>query len=213
MVDLITEMELDSIKETLSQGAGSASTALSQMSGEKVEVHVPQLNIVKVEEITKAIGEPTDIMMSVYVRVSAEIDGREKAVGSLLLVFPPKSASNLSAILIGEPGRPEKDLNELDEMDVSALHEVANILTGCALSAVSDFLQIHLIEGVPTSSRDMLAASMDVIIVQLAGQVDNSMIFETKYEIANADTEAVMYLVFEPDAVELIRNRINEMFG
>jgi len=213
MADLLSDFELDSIKETLAQGAGHASVALSQMANHTIQVAIPELRIVRVEYIVELIGKPSDVMMSVYVNINAACDEQNVKVGSFLLLFPPKSAVRIAAMLEGQENPPEKNLDEMTEMDVSALNEVGNILTGCSLAAISDFLDVKLVEGIPVSSRDMIQASLDMIITGLAEKADNSMIFRTTLTFDSGQTRVYLFIVFEPDAVDMLRKKIKELLA
>jgi chemotaxis protein CheC len=209
----LSEFELDSIRETLAQGAGHASTALSQMANRKIDVTLPELRVVAVEEIIGMIGSPHDVMMSVFVGINSQEAGVQSNIGSFLLLMPPESAVKIADMMQGAAQSNARGLDELSEMDISALHEAGNILTGCSLSAISDFLNLRLIEGIPTSSRDMIQASLDAILSKIAFKDESSMAFKTTFSFNDEKTLVYLFLIFEPEATEVFRRKINELMG
>ena len=96
----INKLELDSIVEITAIGAGHASKALSQMTGKKITVKFPEVQMRNLEDIPKQLGSPGDIVATVYVGLKSKgIDGNNP-VGSMVFVYPMDSAVELSALLL-----------------------------------------------------------------------------------------------------------------
>lgn len=53
----LSTLQLDALKEVSNIGAGNAATALSMMMGKKVDMTVPAVNVVKLEEVFQESGE------------------------------------------------------------------------------------------------------------------------------------------------------------
>ncbi|MBY6828980.1 chemotaxis protein CheC, partial [Clostridium botulinum] len=47
----MTPLQLDALKEVSNIGTGNAATALSQLLGRKIDMNVPDINIVPFEEV------------------------------------------------------------------------------------------------------------------------------------------------------------------
>lgn len=53
----MTPLQLDALKEVSNIGTGNAATALSQLLGRKIDMNVPDINIVPFEEVMEEIGD------------------------------------------------------------------------------------------------------------------------------------------------------------
>jgi len=69
----LSALQLDALKEVSNIGAGNAATALSMMIGRKVDMTVPAVNIVKLEDIVEENGECE--VAGTVVRVLGDIAG------------------------------------------------------------------------------------------------------------------------------------------
>ena len=83
----LSALQLDALKEVSNIGAGNAATALSMMIGKKVDMTVPAVNVVKLDDIVQENGE-TEVAGTV-VRVLGDI------AGNILLVFEKPTAENV----------------------------------------------------------------------------------------------------------------------
>ena len=96
--------------------------------------------------------------------------------GTLLLVFPGDSARALLERLLG--GRAAEPL---DEMGVSALKEVGNILASAYLVALGGLLGLPLLPSVPQLAWDMAGAVLDQILGELGETGERALLVETEF--------------------------------
>ncbi len=76
----MTPLQLDALKEVSNIGTGNAATALSQLLGRKIDMNVPDINIVPFEEVMEEIGDEK-VAVGVLVRVLGDTPG------NILFVF------------------------------------------------------------------------------------------------------------------------------
>ena len=102
MVDVqkLTPAERDALREVANIGAGHAATALSQMTGRKIMIDVPEVSIRPLEEATDLVGPPDGIIAAVLMHMVGDLTGRT------LLVLPEKAAKGLCQILLRRPAEP-----------------------------------------------------------------------------------------------------------
>ncbi|MBU0982018.1 chemotaxis protein CheC, partial [Patescibacteria group bacterium] len=139
----------DALKEVVNIGAGNASTALSQLVNKDVDVFVPKIFFDTISKVADYLGESEKVQTVILLKMLGDI------TGSVLLIFPPESAVKLTGLLTNNP---KEKLQELDEIDKSALCEVGNILTGTCFSALSKFLDMSILQSVPGTASDMLGS-------------------------------------------------------
>ncbi|OYT42055.1 MAG: hypothetical protein B6U86_01135 [Candidatus Altiarchaeales archaeon ex4484_43] len=208
----LSRFERDALTEIINIGAGHASNALSVMTGKRIKINFPELKLCSVEDIPGLVGKPEEVVATVYLRMDGELGDRELVVGSMLLLLPQESAVELSALLQQEKIS-KKGVDELDEMDISALQETGNILSGASLTAISKILNVKLIESPPHFACDMLQAVLSGTVAELARKVNRALLFKTMFEIEEYKIRAYYILLFDPETLNMILNRIKESFS
>jgi len=174
----LTGFEEDALREVGHIGAQHAGTALSKMIGQTVKVKLLAATMTSLDDLPKLVGDKESLVSGIYLPVTGDLSG------SLLIVFPQKSAFILVDVLMKkEPGTTK----ELDEMDQSALSEAGNILAGNCLTALSHTLGMHLIEHVPEFAHGMVGALIDNVAVAFGQKAEQALIIQvelsTKKEI------------------------------
>ncbi len=173
MTDLRTlkETHLDALREVANIGAGHAATALSQMTGSKIMISVPQISITSLEEIPNEIDDHEEPIAAVLMHMLGDLTGRT------LLVFPRRTAIRLAELMLNRPGR----VSELGELEQSALKEAGNILSGAYMNALSDFLGLMLLPSPPSLAVDMSAAILTTAYLQFGTDRDTIFAVETQF--------------------------------
>ena len=167
----ISAMRLEALKEIGNIGTGHAATALSSLLETRVNIEVPKVWLVPVEDLEKALGELEAIRVVLYLKVEGE------APGKAVFVLPPPSAETIVQTLLRKPEPPNI---YGDEMAQSALQEVGNILVSSFVVALSQFSGVNLQPSVPALGIDMIGAMIDSILLE-EGEIDeNVLIIDTK---------------------------------
>src|SRR3989442_2347672 len=78
----LKELQIDALREVANIGAGHAATALSQLTNRKIMISVPQINIVRLEEVPDLLGIPQDVVAAVLMHMLGDLTERT------LLLFP-----------------------------------------------------------------------------------------------------------------------------
>lgn len=191
----LTPNQLDALREIGNVGAGNSATALSQVINKKIDMNVPKVSIVPIEEVPELVGGPDSLIVAVFLRVYG------KAPGNILFLMPKKSAFYLVDDLMG---RPHGTTQTLDEMDMSALKEVGNILTGSYLNAFFHFTNLSMIPSIPSLALDMAGAILNVVLVQLGQMGDQALVIETKFIAEDDSVNGHFFLVPDPGSLGTI---------
>lgn len=134
-LEQVTENYYDVLKEIGNIGAGNAMTALSQMLQCKVDMKVPQVRLLEFSEVGDMIGGEEQIMVGVLLGVEGDI------TGSMMFMVQEDSARHLiQKITMGM--LPEG--TEFEEMGLSAMREVGNIITGAYLNSLSTLTNLKI---------------------------------------------------------------------
>lgn len=192
----LSVLQLDALKEVSNIGAGNAATALSVLIGKKVDMTVPAVNIVKLDDIVEENGE-TEVAGTV-VRVLGDI------AGNMLLVFENSTSENIIKKLVGSKQSPES------EMGSSVLCEIANIISAAYMNAIAQLTNLAILPSVPATSYDMLGAILTTTFIE-SNQYDE-YILDIETVFLDEDTEENIgghfYYIPMPGSLEKILKSI-----
>ncbi len=196
----LTEKQLDLLKEIGNIGTGNAATALSTLTGKKIEITVPNAEIVPIEKIVFIFPQPEDIVIGIrmVVRGDAELD--------VLLILDRQAGKRILTDLLGSPC---EDVTQLDEMSASALKEIGNIMCGSYITALAEFTQLYLDPLPPELSIDMLVAIVSEAILASANYEDEAIFVETELsvdEVKSATSQ--MFLIPGKGALDKIFSKV-----
>lgn len=186
-LDHMEGLYFDVLKEIGNIGAGNATTALAQMLNTKVDMMVPKVDLLDFKDVGDAMGGGEQIMAGIYQVVEGDISG------SIMFLLEEQSARSLVAKLMGVE---KKDGESFSEMEISALKEISNIITGSYLSSLSSLTNLKIISSVPDISIDMAAAILSVPAIEFGAVGDKILLIETAF----TDEERLDgYFVLVPD--------------
>lgn len=183
----VSQQYFDILKELGNIGAGNATTALAQMLGCKVDMKVPQVKLLDFCEVGAVMGGEEQIMAGIYLLVEGDI------TGSIMFLLNEQSARNLVAKLMGMPVASD---GALGEIELSALKEIGNIITGAYLNSLSMLTNMKIIPSVPDISIDMAGAILSVPAIEFGELGDKILLIQTQF------TDDLMldgYFILVPD--------------
>lgn len=187
-LEKVTEQYYDVLREIGNIGAGNAMTALSQMLQCKVDMTVPQVKLLGFDEIGTLMGGEEQIMVGIYLAVEGDI------TGSIIFLLKQESAKHLVNKLMMGMGSPERP--ELDEMELSAMQEVGNIITGAYLNSLSTLTNLTIYPSPPALTVDMAGAILSVPAIEFGTMGDNILLIQTQFY---DETQIDGYFVLIPD--------------
>lgn len=176
----------DVLKELGNIGAGNATTALAQMLQCKVDMKVPQVKLLEFDEVGATMGGEEQIMAGIYLVVTGDISG------SIMFLLEKDSARHLIGKLMGMEPQGE----EFSEMEISALKEIGNIITGSYLNSLSGLTGLKIIPSIPDLSIDMAGAILSVPAIEFGTLGDQILLIETQF---SDDREIAGYFILVPD--------------
>ena len=191
----LSPVQLDALREIGNIGAGNSATALSQVLNKKIDMSVPRVSLIPIEDVPDLVGGPDAVIVAVFLRVYG------KAPGNILFLMPKNNALLMVDDLMG---RPHGTTQNLDDFDASALKEVGNILTGSYLNAFFHFTNIAMLPSIPAIAVDMAGAILNIVLVQLGQMGDHAMVIETKFLADDNSVNGHFFLVPDPGSLGTI---------
>ena len=168
----INETYVDVLQELGNIGAGNAMTAVSSMLSIRVSMHVPKVELLEVSKLGDSLCQAEEIVVGIFLELSNDIEG------SMMFLMKLESAQNLVNKLM------MRDINykaDFDEMDLSALTEVGNIIAGSYLSSLSKMTNLVISSSIPYIAVDMAASVLSVPAIQFGQFGDNALLIETEF--------------------------------
>ena len=168
----VSENYYDVLKELGNIGAGNAMTALSQMLQCKIDMQVPQVRLLEFSRVGEVVGGEEQILASVFLGVSGDISG------SMMFMVDEDSARHLiQKMTMGmlPPG------SEFEDMGLSALQEVGNIITGAYLNSLSSITNLAVYPSVPDLTVDMAGAILSVPAIEFGALGDRILLIQTQF--------------------------------
>ncbi len=171
-LDEVNAKYFDVLKEIGNIGAGNATTAIANMLGLRIDMSVPEVAFLPVENLGSAIGAEDEIIVGILLGVEQDIDG------SMMFLMDMTSAHHIVNKLMM---RDDSYSEPFDEMDLSAIKEIGNIIAGSYLSALSGLTNLTIVPSVPFVAVDMAAAILSVPAVQFGIFGDNALMINTEF--------------------------------
>lgn len=186
-LESVTESYFDVLKEIGNIGAGNAMTALSQMLQCKVDMKVPQVRLLDFAEVGALMGGEEQIMVGVYLGVEGDV------TGSMMFLVEQKSAKHLiNKLMMGMA--PEGE--EFTEIELSAMQEVGNIITGAYLNSLSSLTNLSIYPTPPALTVDMAGAILSVPAIEFGALGDKILLIQSQFY---DDIEIDGYFMLIPD--------------
>lgn len=168
----IDNMQYDVLREIGNIGAGNATTALSQMINSKIDMKVPKVDLLEFKELADIVGGAENLVVGILFTLEGQIDGM------MMFMMDMPAARHLVNVLMCEE---ENQSTEFTEMELSALNEIGNIISGAYLSSLSTLTNILITSSVPYMAIDMSGAILSVPAIEFGKIGDKALLIETEF--------------------------------
>ncbi|MCB4791134.1 MAG: chemotaxis protein CheC [Elusimicrobia bacterium] len=197
----LTDLQVDTLKEVCGIGIGNAATAVSQMLKRKINMSLPKLQLVPINETAKVIGDTQTLVVGIYCKMLGDM------AGGVLMTFSCESANNLVHILLNKK---TDNLNRpLDELEVSALKEMGNIIAGAFVNALVKMINKDVLISVPKYAFDMMGAVIDLILIELAEVADSAVVLEIVFDDNEKEIKGNFFILPDPGSLKLLLDTVD----
>ena len=171
-LDNVNEMYIDVLREIGNIGAGNATTSLASMINAKIDLSVPKVELMEASELGSAICPEDEIIVGIFLEVTHDI------TGSMMFLMKMDSAHYLVNKLMGKD---PTNMDPFDEMDLSAMKEIGNIISASYLTALSGMTNLTISPSIPYIAVDMAGAILSVPAIQFGQYGNNALLIETEF--------------------------------
>jgi chemotaxis protein CheC len=192
----LDQSKKDILKEVANIGAGNAATAFSGMIDQKINMTVPKVELIDVQELPTITGDEEEYIACIMVNFSGEISGK------ILLVVDMENVEKMLKLIFQTDELPGK------EMQHSALNELGNILSGAYLKAINDFTDLDLVQSVPAMAYDMAGAVLSSSVIDYSQTEDFILLLETEFITGKEKLELFYFFIPEKDSLNFLFERL-----
>ncbi len=180
---------IDVLREVGNIGAGNAATALANMLNKKIDMDVPQVNVMDLKEVPIILGGEEEEVVGVFFKLSGDIEG------TIMFVLKSSVAHNLINMLVPNSGNEEL----FDDFTLSILQEVSNILSGSYVTSLSGLTNLKINMSVPSIAIDMAGAVLSVPAIHFGLAGDTILIIENNFFDDETTSTVQGYFFLIPD--------------
>mgnify|MGYP002626998468 CR=1 FL=1 len=191
-LDHLTQEHFDVLKEIGNIGAGNAMTSLATMLNTKVDMKVPQVRLLEFKDVGSMVGGEEQIMVGIYLGVEGDI------TGSIMFLVEKESAKILISKLMMGMEVPD----EFGEMELSAMQEIGNIISGSYLNSLATLTNLKIYPTTPNLTIDMAGAILSVPAIEFGIMGDKILMIET---IFTDDVELNGFFIMIPDIESYVK--------
>jgi chemotaxis protein CheC len=193
--DELNNLQMDVLKEIGNIGAGNAVTALAKMIDKRVDMAVPKARILGFDKVTQILGGEEMLVVGILLNVTGDL------TGYMMFILDINAARQLINILLGNN---EKTNLDFDELELSALKEIGNILTSSYLSAMSGLTNLRIMPSVPELAIDMAGAILSVPAIEFGKVGDSVLYIETEFSEGITKVFGDFLLIPDIDSYEVL---------
>ena len=190
----LSSMQLDALKEVFNIGSASAATSLSVLLDKKIDMGVPNIKIIRLEEILD--DDLNNEVIAVLVKIVGE------APGYILHAFDKHVAKEIIESLI-------PDGNVFNDMGMSTIAEIGNIIASSYMNAIVSFTGIKMVASVPAVTHDVFNAILISTFIE-SGQYDDYILdIETLFKGGGGKSIlGHFYYIPQPGSLENILKKL-----
>jgi len=199
----INSMQFDVLREIGNIGAGNATTALSQMINSKIDMKVPKVELLEFKDLSEIVGGADRIVVGILFTLGEDVEGM------MMFMMDMPASKYLVDILLGNP-QPDQvsDDYEFNEMELSALSEIGNIIAGAYLSSLSTLTNLTITSSIPYMAIDMAGAILSVPAIEFGKIGDRALLIETEFGDREKSVNGYFILIPSLNSYKAILNSL-----
>jgi len=151
----LTEIQRDALQEVGNIGAGNAANALAQMINKRVDINIPSVEMVELDEYANTISKKNEKLLVAW----SNVVGKTRA--TVLTLFNINDAVDITSIIVDDNDKKQIDLrkkinkaSDFPELYHSAISELGHILGSHYVSETRDLLGLRFMTEPPDMSVD-----------------------------------------------------------
>lgn len=189
----LTAKQRDTLTELINIAYARAAGALSDLTGHRITLAVPDVTIRRIDDVTPALQEVIDGEITC---VNQFFGGA--IAGNAILLFDKDSAQMLMRLLTDDP-----EAEILDEASRDVMIEVGNIVLNACLGAFGNLMHVNLKFTVPHLQVDEIGNVLRSIRIQ-DEKFKHAMLIRTRIDLRASDVSSFLVILLGVTSLERV---------
>lgn len=193
-----SELQMDVLREIGNIGSGNAATALSSMLQQPINISIPQVNMIKYNDLVQKLGGPETLIVGILLDVTGDLEGT-----IMFLMKKEFTAQIISTLLFKE----EVEFEALTEMDLSVIQEIGNILSASYVNSIAGLTGLSINLSVPSLCVDMAGSIVSFPAIKYGEIGDDVLMIEGSFDDESI-LETKIMLILENNSLDVLMERL-----
>lgn len=181
----LTANQTDALTELINIGYARAAGALSELTGHRIMLEVPQVAVYPINDVGRILGEHIQgEVASVHQVFSGPV------AGNALLLLDQKAAQLLNRLLTNTP----QNSSEFDASAREVLTEVGNIVLNACLGVFGNILQVQVSFAVPRLHVESVSGVLSSITVAYE-ELHYALMIQTSFHLRESDVSGYLVII------------------
>jgi chemotaxis protein CheC len=194
----LTELQKDAVTELINIAFSRAAASLSELTKNRVDLEVPEVNVHLIEDVADAVGQ---FVSGDVATVHQVFTGPVAGDAFLLLNFD--GAVHLVDLLTGEP-------NTKKTLGASArelITEVGNIIMNACLGVFGNLLKVRFSFSIPKLSLEDLGEMVQSLVID-EDSLQHALVVGARFKMRGSEVTGCLILVLGIASFELFLNAV-----
>lgn len=215
---LLSEDQIDFLREMMNIGAGHATTAMMQMLKCRVNTTVPEVSTVPTGRLSPIVSD------SSLPVTAAKIDMVGSVTGHAFFIVPQQYMSiltglaeqaNLGGVVQSTGPAPStiKSATHIrfsNDISASILAEIANIIVGVYMTAIHDFCGLNIFHTVPIVATDMILSLLDETLARMSYQVQAAILVKNEFRVETKRLATYLLIIPSSESIKTLVGSIEQ---
>lgn len=208
-LSMLSVTQKDGLTEIVNIAIGRSAALLSEMTGRKVNLSVPYIDLLTVNDMDTPVFSKIAVHNGHIISSSLKFGNDFK--GKAFLLFPARQAKLLVGLCL-DGSLENTSINDKDllDTDFDVLMEISNVILNAIVGGLGNFLESKLIYSLP--EIEMLFVSEEDQRVLLQEQM-YVLVLQARLGLADTQFDGMVLIALSMDSVTQLVNRIDRLVG
>lgn len=192
-------IQLDALREVGNIGSGHAATSLAAMLNTDIQIEVPSISLVNYEHVSQYLGGKDRRVIGLALGLEGDLDGvmlhvvQREFASQIINTFYPKEI---------------RTLDDVNDMDLSAVKETSNITTAAYVNAMAQLTNLFINITPPIDYID----TVECVLKRASDRFDaigsQVLYIDENLHWGNAEAKSSIILILQIDSLKKLFDRL-----
>jgi chemotaxis protein CheC len=196
----LTPHHRETLAELINIGYGRAAASLSELTGQRIVLEAPQVEVYSIERVKPALQDMLNGQIaSVHQVFSGPVSGHA------LLLLDTRIAEMLTALVVRQDVPPE----QLRVIRREALTEVGNIILQAAMGICGNLLKVHVSFSVPSLHLESVDDVLNSVVVNEV-ELQFALLVRTRFQLAASEVSGYLAVILGVTSFSRLLNELDK---